>query len=72
MTLLPLNYDQRGPRFPRTLPDGTIDIAAYQHQGSVRVFANGFESGPYGEDLVRSGVTQPQSEGSTSSGPADH
>ena len=46
ITLLPLNYDQRGPRFPRTLPDGTIDIGAYQHQGSDRMFANGFESGP--------------------------
>jgi len=46
ITLLPLNYDQRGPRFPRTLPDGTIDIGAYQHQGSERVFANGFEPVP--------------------------
>jgi hypothetical protein len=46
ITLLPLNYDQRGARFPRTLPDGTIDIGAYQHQGSDRMFANGFESGP--------------------------
>lgn len=46
ITLLPLNYDQRGPRFPRTLPDGTIDIGAYQHQGSDRILANGFESVP--------------------------
>jgi len=46
ITLLPLNYDQRGSRFPRTLPDGTIDIGAYQHQGGDRMFASGFESGP--------------------------
>ncbi len=43
---VPLNYDQRGPRFPRTLPDGTLDIGAFQHQGTDRIFTNGFESGP--------------------------
>jgi len=42
----PLEYDQRGPGFPRTLPNGTIDIGAYQHQGSERIFANGFEPVP--------------------------
>ena len=45
-TVLPLKYDQRGPGFPRTLPDGTVDIGAYQHKGTDRISANGFESGP--------------------------
>jgi hypothetical protein len=42
----PLNYDQRGPGFPRKLPDGTVDIGAYQHQASEYIFAAGFESSP--------------------------
>jgi hypothetical protein len=42
----PLNYDQRGPGFPRKLPDGTVDIGAYQHQASEYIFADGLEAGP--------------------------
>jgi hypothetical protein len=44
-TAMYLLFDQRG--FPRTLPDGTtIDIGAYQYQGTDRIFAGSFESGP--------------------------
>jgi hypothetical protein len=39
----PLNYDQRGFGFPRTL-NGGVDIGAYQHQGD-RVFADGSGTG---------------------------
>ena len=41
---LPLQYDQRGTRFARTL-DGAVDMGAWQGQGQ-RVFASGFEAGP--------------------------
>lgn len=40
----PLQYDQRGTGFPRTL-DGKVDMGAWQGQGQ-RVFASGFEAGP--------------------------
>jgi hypothetical protein len=40
----PLNYDQRGIRFPRTL-DHMVDIGAFQHQGD-RLLADGLEPEP--------------------------
>ena len=40
----PLQYDQRGTGFPRTL-DGKVDMGAWQGQGQ-RLFASGFEAGP--------------------------
>jgi len=42
----PLSFDQRGPGYQRTLPNGSVDIGAWQHQGMDRVFADPFESGP--------------------------
>ncbi|MGA7298355.1 MAG: right-handed parallel beta-helix repeat-containing protein [Rhodanobacteraceae bacterium] len=42
--LTPLNFDQRGPGYPRTL-SGLVDIGAFQHQGD-RVFADGLEPAP--------------------------
>lgn len=45
MTYAALNYDQRGLGFPRTL-GGQVDIGAYQHQPSDRIFVDGLESEP--------------------------
>ena len=41
----PSAYDQRGPGFPRVF-GAKIDIGAVEYQ-SDRIFANGFEPGPY-------------------------
>jgi len=43
---VPLSYDQRGPGYPRSTVDGTVDIGSYQHQGNERIFTDGFEPGP--------------------------
>jgi predicted outer membrane repeat protein len=43
-TSVPLDYDQRGPGFLRSL-DGMVDIGAFQHQGD-RIFADEFEPTP--------------------------
>ena len=40
-----LAFDQRGIGFSRTL-SGKVDIGAYQHQPTDRIFANRFEAGP--------------------------
>lgn len=41
----PLNFDQRGTGFPRTL-SGKVDIGAYQHQPPQRIFVDGFDPEP--------------------------